>query len=314
MTIHSIEPERAALHGRFSNELTPVLTIDPGDTVRFRTLDAGWGLEPNHEDGSPRQTFGPRIEGRDDGHCLCGPVAITGAVQGMVLEVQINDLRPGTFGYTNTGGYSTSLNDRLGLSAGERVTLRWTLDPEAMIGRNQFGQTVGLRPFMGVMGNAPADPGFHRTAPPRVTGGNIDCKELVAGSTLFLPIAVPGALFSTGDGHGVQGDGEVGQSALECPMERADMTFNLRDDLPLTRPWARTPDAWITFGFDEDLDEAMAQAMDEMLTLIGHFHGLDRKHALAMSSSVVDLHVTQVVNGSRGVHAMLRHGAMTPTE
>ena len=310
MAMHIIKPERATLHGQMSNEREPALTIDPGDTVRFTTLDAGWGLEPFREDGSTREMFGPRVEGRDDGHALCGPVAVRGAEPGMVLEVQINDLRPGTFGYTRTGGYSTPLNDRLGLSDGETVVLRWTLDPEAMIGRNQFGQTVGLRPFMGFMGNAPAEAGYHPTAPPRVTGGNIDCKELVAGSTLFLPIAVPGALFSTGDGHGVQGDGEVGQSALECPMERADMTFNLRGDLPLTRPWARTPRAWITCGFDEDLDEAMALALDEMLTLIGHFHGLTRKHALAMCSSIVDLHVTQVVNGARGVHAILPHGAL----
>lgn len=314
MPIHTIEPERSTLHGRFSSEIPPVLTIDPGETVRFRTLDAGWGLEPNHDDGSPHQRFGPRIEGRDDGHALCGPVAIRGAEPGVTLEVQINNLHVGPWGYTNTGGYSTPLNDRLGLSDGETLVLRWTLDPEAMIGRNQFGQTVGLRPFMGVMGIAPAEPGFHRTAPPRITGGNIDCKDLVAGSTLFLPVAVPGALFSTGDGHAAQGDGEVGQTAIECPMARADMTFNLRKDLPLTRPWARTPDAWITFGFDEDLDEAMAQALDEMLTLIGHFHGLDRKHALAMASTVADLRITQVVNGSRGVHALLPHGAITPVK
>ncbi|CAN5562925.1 acetamidase/formamidase family protein [soil metagenome] len=312
MRIYTIEPERSTLHGRFSNEFPPVLTIDPGDTVRFRTLDAGWGLEANREDGAQRQTFGPRLEGRDDGHALSGPIAIQGAEPGTILVVQINDLWMGAWGYTNTGGYSTPLNDRLGLSDGERVTLRWSLDREAMLGTNQFGQTIGLRPFMGVMGNAPAEPGYHRTAPPRVTGGNIDCKELVAGSTLFLPVAVPAALFSTGDGHAVQGDGEVGQSAIECPMDRADMTFSLRDDLPLTRPWARTPDAWITFGFDQDLDEAMAQALDEMLTLIGHFHGLGRKHALAMATAVVDLRVTQVVNGARGVHAMLRHGAITP--
>ena len=314
MTIHHIEPERATLHGRFSNELDPVLTIDPGDTVRFHTLDAGWGLEPNNPDGTPGKKFGPREDGRDDGHALCGPVAIRGAKPGMMLEVQINNLRTGTFGFTNSGGYSTPLNDRLGLTIGETMRLNWTLDPDAMVGHNQFGQRVGLRPFMGVMGIAPAEPGFHRTAPPRVTGGNIDCKELVAGSTLFLPIAVEGALFSTGDGHAAQGDGEVGQTAIECPMERADLTFNLRDDLPLTRPWALTPDAWITFGFDEDLDEAMAQALGEMLTLIGHFHGLERNHALAMASVVVDLRVTQVVNGSRGVHAMLRHGALGPVK
>lgn len=312
MSIHSIEPERSTLHGRFSHEIPPVLSIDPGDTVRFRTLDAGWGLEPQREDGTPRETFGPRIEHRDDGHALTGPIAIRGARPGMTLAVQINDLWLGAWGWTRSGGYSTPLNDRLGLSDGDTCVLRWTLDTEAMIGRNQFGQTVGLRPFMGVMGIAPAEPGYHRSNPPRPTGGNIDCKDLVAGSTLFLPVAVDGALFSTGDGHAVQGDGEVGQTAIECPMARADMTFNLRNDLPLTRPWARTPDAWITFGFDEDLDEAMAQALDEMLTLMGHFHGLERKHALALASSIVDLRVTQVVNGSRGVHAMLRHGALTP--
>jgi acetamidase/formamidase len=314
MTIHYIEPERATLHGRFSNEIPPVLTIDSGDTVRFRTLDAGWGLEGDRDDGSPRAGFEPRIEERDDGHALCGPVAVKDAAPGMALEVQVNHLRPGSYGYTSSAGYETPLNDWLGVSDGNNVRLSWTLDSESLTGMNQFGQHIGLRPFMGVMGVAPAEPGFHRTTPPRVTGGNIDCKELVAGSTLFLPIAVPGALFSTGDGHAVQGDGEVGQTAIECPMARADMTFHLRTDLPLTRPWARTPDAWITFGFDEDLDEAMAQALDEMLTLIGHFHGLDRRHALAMASLVVDLRITQVVNGARGVHAMLRHGALAPVK
>ena len=310
MTIHHIEPERSTLHGRFSNELAPVLTIAPGDTVRLRTLDAGWGLEPDHEDGTLRKAFEPRIAERDDGHALCGPVAIRGAIPGTILEVQINHLRAGTYGYTSSAGYATPLNDRLGLSGSDNVRLRWTLDSGAMIATNQFGQRVGLRPFMGVMGIAPAEPGFHRTTAPTVTGGNIDCKELVAGSSLFLPVAVDGALFSTGDGHAAQGDGEVGQTAIECPMECADLTFDVRDDLPLTRPWARTPDFWITFGFDENLNEAMAQALDEMLNLIGHFHGLARNHALAIASVMVDLRITQVVNGSCGVHAMLRHGSL----
>ena len=156
----------------------------------------------------------------------------------------------------------------------------------------------------------PPEPGVHSTQPPRVSGGNIDCKELVAGTTLFLPIPVDGALLSAGDGHAAQGDGEVSQLAIECGLERAQLTVSVRDDLTLSTPIARTGDAWLTFGFDEDLDEAAAIAIDAMLELMGREHGLERREALALASVVVDLRVTQMVNRVRGVHAVLADGAI----
>jgi len=156
----------------------------------------------------------------------------------------------------------------------------------------------------------PDAPGRHPTPPPRPTGGNIDCRELVTGSTLYLPIAVSGALVSAGDGHGAQADGEAGGTAIECPMERAELTFRLRDDLRLATPWAETPAGWLTFGFDEDLDEATAIALDAMLGLMGERFGVGRAEALALASVVVELRITQAVNGVRGVHALLPHGAL----
>jgi acetamidase/formamidase len=168
---------------------------------------------------------------------------------------------------------------------------------------------VELRPFLGVLGMPPPDPGVHSTVPPRRWGGNIDCKELVAGTTLFLPIPVDGALFSAGDGHARQGDGEVSQLAIECPVERAELTLSL-NDLELRTPIAWTPEAWLTLGFDADLDEAAAIAIDAMLELMGREHGLGRAEALALASLVVDLRVTQVVNEVQGVHAMLPHDAL----
>jgi acetamidase/formamidase len=139
----------------------------------------------------------------------------------------------------------------------------------------------------------------------------MDCKELVAGSTLYLPISVPGALFCVGDGHAAQGDGEVCTTAVECPMERVVLTLDLRDDLQLATPRAHTSTGWITLGFDTDLDEAALIAMNAMLELIGEQYGLKRAEALALASVVVDLRITQVCNGVRGVHALLPHGAIT---
>ena len=310
ITRHAIEPERRTLHGAFSRDLPPALTIDSGDTVQFKTLDAGWGLEPFPASGAPRATFGPRLEGRDSGHALCGPIAIHGAAPGMTLEVQIGELRPGDWGWTSSGGWDSEVNRRLGVVERETV-LRWTLDTGTLTGRDQHGHTVSLHPFLGIIGMPPDEPGLHPTPPPRATGGNIDCKELIAGSTLYLPIAVPGGLVSVGDGHAAQGDGEVAGPAIECPMERAELTFRLRDDLCLTGPRADTAAGWITFGFHEDLNEAMLRALEAMLSLMEERHGLERREALALASVVVDLRITQVVNGVRGVHAVLPHGAIT---
>jgi acetamidase/formamidase len=186
----------------------------------------------------------------------------------------------------------------------------WELDTEAMTGRNQYGHTVALRPFLGVLGMPPPDPGRHSTTPPRVWGGNLDCRELVAGSTLFLPVPVAGALFSAGDGHAAQGDGEVSGTAIECPMDRVVLTLDLRDDLDLTAPVARTPAGWLTFGLGTSLDAAATMARDSMVGLISRRFGIARRDALALASVAVDLRVTQIVNETVGVHAVLAPGAI----
>ncbi|MGH3077439.1 MAG: acetamidase/formamidase family protein [Gaiellaceae bacterium] len=133
---------------------------------------------------------------------------------------------------------------------------------------------------------------MYSTAPPRASGGNIDCRELVPGTRLFLPIAVDGARFSAGDCHARQADGEVSQVAIECPLEHGELTLTVREAPALATPVAWTPIAWLTFGFDEDLDEAAATAIEAMLELMGREHGLARADALALASLVVDLHVT----------------------
>jgi acetamidase/formamidase len=309
MATFHIEPERRTLHGTFSRDLPPALTIDSGDTVVFRTLDAGWGLEPVTSIEGERRKFELRDEETDKGHALCGPVEIRGAEPGMTLEVHIGEVRPGPYGFTFAGGWATEINDRLGVST-EGTLLTWTLDADAMEGQDQFGHTITLRPFMGVMGMPPDEPGLHPTAPPRYTGGNIDCKELVPGTTLYLPIAVRGGLFSTGDGHAAQGDGEAATTAIECPMERVALTFRVNKEMRISTPRARTAEGWLTLGFDKDLDEATAIALEAMLELITEQHGVTRLEALALASAVVDLRITQIVNGVKGVHAVLPHGAI----
>ena len=181
----------------------------------------------------------------------------------------------------------------------------WELD--GGVGR-ALGRTVELAPFLGVLGMPPAEAGRHSTGPPRPSGGNIDCKELVAGTTLFLPIPVDGALFSAGDGHARQGDGEVSGTAIETPVE-ALVTLDVRDDLQLDWPAARIDGAWLTFGFDEHLGLAAKVAVDGMVALMKREHSLGVDEALALASVVVDLRVTQVVNGTLGVHAVLRDDA-----
>ena len=302
-TTHELPLERRNLHGHFSRELAPVLTVDPGDSVAFSALNSGWRLEPD------RELFDDRDPELDAGHALCGPVEVRGARAGGTLAVHVDELRVGPWGVTFGGGFSTPLNERLGVADGETRILQWTLEADAGTGRDQVGREVDLRPFLGVIGMPPPEPGTHPTAPPRRWGGNIDCSELVEGTTLYLPIPVDGALLSFGDGHARQGDGEVSQLAIEAPMERAQLTLSLAD-LELEYPIARIDGAWLTFGFDEDLDEAAAIAIDGMLALMGRDHGLDRRDALALASVVVDLRVTQLVNGVRGVHAVLRDDAL----
>jgi len=303
MTTHEIPLERRTLHGHFSRDLEPILAVESGDTIAFVTIDSGWHVAPGAR-------FEPRDPELDAGHALVGPVEVRGARPGQTLEVDIDRVVVGPWGWCAAADWSTPLNDRLGLSNGPGVFLEWTLDADRAIGRSERGHELDLNPFLGVLGMPPAEAGVHSTGPPRVSGGNIDCKELVEGTRLYLPVPVDGALFSAGDGHARQGDGEVSQIAIECPLERVELRLSLRDDLELATPIAWTPEAWLTFGFDEDLDEGAAIAIDAMLELMRREHGLERAEALALASLVVDLRITQMVNGVRGVHARIEHDAL----
>ncbi len=305
MPTFSLEPTLPHLHGHFSRDLPPVLTIHSGDTVRYRTLDAGWSeFEQVDPFAKPTKIPGRNRE-RDPGHALVGPIAIEGAAPGMTLEVHLKTIRPGAWGWSSGGGSSSEWDQRTGLSEAPEWVMRWALDAERGQGTNQLGQTVALRPFMGILGMPPAEAGAHSTIPPRFCGGNLDCRALVAGSHVFLPIAVAGGLFSLGDGHALQGDGEVSGVAVECPMETVEVEFRLHPDLQLASPRAETPAGWVTLGLHTDLDEAMWTALNGMLDWMQTLFGLERKAALAWASLIVDLRVTQVVNEVKGVHALL---------
>ncbi len=307
MSRHQIEPGLATVHGPFSRERPPILTVESGDTVVLRTLDARWNVEPQVVPGVNVRTLEPR----QDGHALCGPIAVSGAEPGMVLEVELVAIEPGTWGWTAAAGLSTPLNDRLGLGDSERFPVLWQIDRLAGTATNHLGHSVRLRPFMGVIGMPPAEPGEHSTGPPRATGGNIDCKELIVGSRLYLPIAVPGGLLSIGDGHAAQGDGEVSGTAIECPMDRCEVILRLHADLQLRGPRAETPAGWVTFGFDADLHEAAALALEGMLDLLQQLNDCDRREALVLASVAADLRVTQLVNGTVGAHMILPPGAVS---
>jgi acetamidase/formamidase len=298
-------PDERTLHGWFDRDLPPVLTVDPGTTVRFGTLDSGWWAGPH---GPDRQKVPQHTAG--SGHALTGPVEVRGARPGDVLAVRIDEVVPGAWGTTYAGVRPTAWNVRLGVE--QPAVVPWEIDVRGGTAMSALG-TVALRPFLGVMGMPPAEPGRHSTIPPYWHGGNLDCRELVAGATLYLPVPVEGALFSVGDGHAAQGDGEVSGTAIECPVERADLTLDVQHDLlgrPLTTPVADTPAGWVAMGLGNDLDEAAAEALGAMLDLLAALHGLGRSEAMALASVVVDLRVTQVANQVFGVHALLPRDAV----
>ncbi|MET9385845.1 acetamidase/formamidase family protein [Streptomyces sp. NPDC002928] len=303
---HSLEPDDRTLRGHFSCEFPPVLTVTPGDSVRLRTLDAWWSTGPYTGDDVDER---PRVPQHREGfgHALIGPIEVRGARPGTVLELRIDTVIPEVWGTCATP--QSSLNARYGLSSPGMVHA-WELDPVTMTGRNQHGHTVALRPFLGVMGMPPAEPGLHATFPPRRHGGNLDCKELVAGSTLYLPIPVDGALFSVGDGHAAQGDGEISGTAIECPMRQVDLRVDLHSDWALDGPVAHTPAGWVTMGLGENLDVATQHALEAMFTLLERLHEVPLADAVMLASVAVDLRITQIVNGVVGVHAVLPHGAI----
>jgi acetamidase/formamidase len=309
VTNHRIDTTPDTAVDVFTADRPPVLTVVSGDTVTVRTLNAAGYTERLDAPGAEAPTL---IDPRR-GHCLLGPIAVAGARPGQVLAVHFDDLVPDDWGYTASGGVDNELNRALGLAdPSTRGPLLWDVDPAAGTARNQLGLGVRTAPFLGVVGLPPESEGEHSTIPPRaVGGGNIDCRELVAGATLHLPVTVPDALLSVGDGHAAQGDGEVSGTAVECGMTTT-MTLTLLDEAPVAGIHADTPAGRITFGFDADLNAATATALDRMVDWIAGLHDITRAEALAMASVAVSMRVTQVANRTWGVHALLPHDAIMP--
>ena len=307
MSRHWLDASPSTTVDVFSRGQPPVLTVDRGDTVVLRSLDASGSLEPQTFPGEKVATMFSEWRG----HCLTGPIAVRGAVPGDVLAVRFVALRPDAWGWTTAKAENNALTRRLGLHEIPPARLLWQIDPDAGVAVSDTGHTVRIAPFHGVTGVAWDEPGEHSTIPPRaVGGGNIDCKELVAGSTLYLPVAVPGALLSVGDGHAAQGDGEVAGTAIECGMT-TELQLDLVTSLPVHGVHAETPAGHITFGFSPDLNAATGDALDAMLMWLQASYGVGKAVALALASTVLDLRVTQVANQSWGVHALLPAGAIS---
>lgn len=290
--------------GFFDATLAPVLTIASGDRV---TIDSVTGAADNLPPAGfhvPPELYDihARLPRPLPGHICTGPVAVEGAEPGDVLEVRILDVRlRQDWGFNLNRPLSGTLPDDFPTFHQMNIAL----DRTRHVGILPWGQELALRPFFGVMGVAPP-PAWGRCTSiiPRAFGGNLDNKELVAGATLYLPVFVPGALFSCGDGHGVQGDGEVNVTAIETALQ-GSFELVLRKDLRFTYPRAETPTHVITMAMDPDLDRCAERALRDMITLIVERKNLSREEAYALCSLAADLRITQTVNQHKGVHCML---------
>lgn len=305
MTQHELNASVETCHwGYFEATLPPVLTVKDGDAVTIRTVSGGANVLPPEGFHVPPELLEihEKSERLLPGHILTGPVAIEGAKPGDVLEVRIKDVRlRQDWGWNMIRPLSGTLQDDFH----EERLMNIPLDLDRNIAKLPWGLDLPLAPFFGVMGVAPPSQwGRIGSIVPRLMGGNIDNKELVAGSTLYLPVFTEGALFSCGDGHGAQGDGEVNVTAIETALE-GDFEFAIRRDITLTTPRAETPTHLITMGLDPDLDQCVVQALRDMIVLLGETAGLSREEAYTLCSLAADLRVTQTVNGSKGVHCMI---------
>jgi len=291
--------------GFFDGTIPPVLTIESGDTVVMNSmmlmdgqLRCGMTLD---ELIVIRQAYIDRQVGP---HTLTGPIFVKGAEPGDVLEVRIKKLVPADCGVNyhfpakmNIGGLPEDF------PVGQFKTLK--LDVKNMKTIFAPGVVIPLKPFFGVMGVAPRPGEKKPAAAPDYHGGNMDNKELVAGTTLYFPVNVPGGLFSAGDAHATQGDGEVSITAIETAMKEAVLQFIVRKDMKIERPMGETRTHWIAMGFHKDLNEAVKIALRDAIRFISQTKGLTPDDAYSLASLAVDLRVTQIVDGNKGIHAMI---------
>jgi acetamidase/formamidase len=302
---HHLPSTPETIHwGWFDAALPHVLTVDSGDRVTIDSLSGGPANLPGEGFQVPPELLQVHAtsQRRLPGHICTGPIHVRGAQPGDVLEVRILDVQlRQDWGYTFVRPLAGGLPDEI--SAFEQIHTR--LDRERKVGRLPWGLEIPLRPFFGVMGVAPPKEwGAISSIQPRAHGGNLDNKQLVPGSTLYLPVFNEGAGFSVGDGHGVQGDGEVGVSAIETALI-GTFELHVRKDLRYNFPSAETPTHLVTMAMDPDLDTATRDALRRMVDRVAAETGLSRQRALMLMSLVADVHVTQIVNEHKGIHVML---------
>jgi acetamidase/formamidase len=266
-----------------------------GDTPSLPT-EPGFEILPEHKSIIEAAERGPGP------HFLTGPVYVEGARPGGALQVDILDVM-----LRQNWGFNLiiPLMGTLPEDFPDFVLKILPIDKAAGIVKLPWGGKLAVQPFFGVMGVAPP-PNWGRvtSVTPRTFGGNMDNKELVAGTTVFFPVFNEGALFCAGDGHAVQGDGEVCITAVETSLS-GRFRLTARNDMHLTTPRAETPTHYITMGFDEDLDDAVKQALRDMIRWIGEIRGLSKTDAYTLCSLAADVHVTQTVNTVKGAHCML---------
>jgi acetamidase/formamidase len=305
MANHRLDAAPETVHwGYFDARLKPLLTVASGDTVTISTVSGMASQMPAAPLTVPPAlaAIHKSVQQKMPGHICTGPVAVKGAKAGQVLEVRIKDIQLHYgWGYNMIRPLAGALPDDFT----ENTLIHIPLDKDKNTGRLPWGLDLPLAPFFGVMAVAPPPQwGMISTLPPRRNGGNLDNKELVKGATLYLPVMVDDALFSVGDGHGAQGDGEVCVTAIETGLIG---TFELivRDDMSLVWPMAETPTHIMTMAFDPDLDDCVVIALRDMISLICRRTNLSREQAYTLCSLAADLRVTQVVNGNKGIHVML---------
>ncbi len=292
--------------GYYWSEAEPVLRVNSGDVVNVVTMITNSperleraGVPADQVQQSLRDIYEQVTDRGPGGHILNGPIWVEGAEPGDTLEVRVLEVGIALpYGYNGCSGF---LPD----NCGEPRTRIIELDRERMIGHFADGIEIPLRPFFGSMGVAPPpEAGRVSSNPPGTHAGNLDNKELVAGTSLFIPVHVPGALFEVGDGHAAQGDGEVNQTAIETSLT-GRLQLIVHKGMTLAWPRAETPTHYITMGTDEDLTVATQIAVQEAVNFLVQEKGLDQAAAYALVSIAVDLGITELVDGNVGVHAMI---------
>ncbi len=307
---HHLSSSPETVHwGWFDAALPHQLTIDSGDRVTIESLSGGPANLPGEGFHVPPELL--RVHStsqrRVPGHILTGPVGVRGAEPGDVLEIRIVDVQlRQDWGYTLVRPLAGALPDEVKVF--EQMITR--LDRGRNVALLPWGLEIQLRPFFGVMGVAPpAAWGAISSIQPRAHGGNLDNTQLVPGSTLYLPVFNEGAGFSVGDGHAVQGDGEVCTTAIETALT-GTFELHVRKDLRWDYPAGETPDHLITMGMDPDLDTAARDALRRMVDRVMHETGLPRNRAFMLMSLVADVRVTQLVNEHKGIHVMMPKSAL----